>query len=59
MKYFTAAPACGGFTAGQWYLVGGESQVVGPICKLGGRGEGGGERGEGGGGKGERGRNKG
>jgi hypothetical protein len=31
MKYFTAAPECGGYSASQFYLVGGESQVVGPI----------------------------
>ncbi|CAI8033125.1 hypothetical protein GBAR_LOCUS18682 [Geodia barretti] len=30
-KYFTVAPRCGGFAPGQFYLVGGESQVVGPI----------------------------
>ena len=32
-KYFTVAPKCGGFAPGQFYLVGGESQVVGPICE--------------------------
>lgn len=31
IKYFTAFPKCGNFTANEWYLVGGESQVVGPI----------------------------
>ena len=31
VKYFTPFPKCGNFTANQWYLVGGESQVVGPI----------------------------
>ena len=33
MKYFTPFPECGGYGAGDWYIVGGESQVVGPICK--------------------------
>ena len=33
MKYFTPYPECGGYKAGDWYLVGGESQMVGPICK--------------------------
>lgn len=31
VKYFTPYPKCGNFTPDQWYLVGGESQVVGPI----------------------------
>jgi hypothetical protein len=30
-KYFTEAPECGGFSPGKFYLVGGESQIVGPI----------------------------
>ena len=34
MKYFTPFPECGGYGAGDWYIVGGESQVVGPICKF-------------------------
>lgn len=34
MKYFTPYPECGGYKAGDWYLVGGESQMVGPICKF-------------------------
>ena len=33
VKYFTPYPACGGYTADQWYIVGGESQVVGPLCE--------------------------
>ena len=33
VKYFTVFPTCGGYTADQWYLVGGESQVVGPLCE--------------------------
>ena len=33
VKYFTPYPACGGYAADQWYLVGGESQVVGPLCE--------------------------
>ena len=34
VKYFTPYPVCGGYTTpGQWYIVGGESQVVGPICE--------------------------
>ena len=32
MKYFTPYPECGGYP-GQWYVVGGESQLIGPICK--------------------------
>eukprot|EP00118_Oscarella_pearsei_P002498 m.10722 g.10722 ORF g.10722 m.10722 type:complete len:569 (+) comp22588_c0_seq1:3-1709(+) len=31
VKYFTPFPKCGGYPADDWYLVGGESQVVGPI----------------------------
>ncbi|XP_062508698.1 uncharacterized protein LOC134184941 [Corticium candelabrum] len=31
LKYFTPFPKCGNFKPDQWYLVGGESQVVGPI----------------------------
>ncbi len=34
MKYFTPFPTCGGYGPGDWYIVGGESQVVGPICEL-------------------------
>ncbi len=33
VKYFTPYPNCGGYHPPDWYLVGGESQVVGPICK--------------------------
>ena len=33
MKYFTPYPTCGGYRAGDWYIVGGESQMVGPICE--------------------------
>lgn len=33
IKYFTPYPTCGGYAADQWYIVGGESQVVGPICE--------------------------
>ena len=33
MKYFTPYPECGGYNPGDWYLVGGESQIVGPICE--------------------------
>ena len=33
VKYFTPFPNCGGYRPNDWYLVGGESQVVGPICK--------------------------
>ena len=34
MKYFSPYPECGGYQQpGQWYIVGGESQIVGPICK--------------------------
>ena len=31
VKYFVPYPVCGGYTADKWYLVGGESQDVGPI----------------------------
>lgn len=31
VKYFSPAPKCGSYTPDQWYIVGGESQVVGPI----------------------------
>ena len=33
MKYFTPYPECGGYSAGQWYTMGGESFIVGGICK--------------------------
>ena len=33
VKYFTSYPECGGYSAGQWYTMGGESFVVGSICK--------------------------
>ena len=33
VKYFTPFPTCGGYKQEQWYIVGGESQVVGPICE--------------------------
>ena len=34
VKYFTPYPECGGYDQpGQWYIMGGESQLVGPICK--------------------------
>lgn len=33
VKYFKPFPECSGYQPGDWYLVGGESQVVGPICK--------------------------
>ena len=34
MKYFSPYPECGGYQQpGQWYVVGGESQIIGPICK--------------------------
>ena len=33
VKYFTVAPDCGSYQSDQWYIVGGESQVVGPICQ--------------------------
>lgn len=33
MKYFTPYSKCGGYGPGQWYTMGGESQVVGNICK--------------------------
>lgn len=33
MKYFTPYPKCGGYGPGQWYTMGGESQVVGQICE--------------------------
>ena len=32
-KYFTPYPECGGYRPGQWYTVGGESQLIGPICE--------------------------
>lgn len=31
VKYFTPFPTCGGYKQEEWYIVGGESQVVGPI----------------------------
>lgn len=33
VKYFTSYPECGGYSAGQWYTMGGESFVVGSICE--------------------------
>lgn len=33
VKYFTPFPTCGGYKQEEWYIVGGESQVVGPICE--------------------------
>ena len=32
-KHFTPYPQCGGYSPGQWYIVGGESQVAGPFCE--------------------------
>ena len=36
MKYFTPFPDCSSnmYKPGQWYVVGGESQLIGPICKF-------------------------
>ena len=33
VKYFKPFPVCSGYHPDDWYIVGGESQVVDPICK--------------------------